>query len=189
MNAEHAQDRQGRVLPPPSDPMAVARELVAAAYLREEQLLLRRWRGGWWTWETTHWRERDEPEVRKVAYAFTELATYYNTAKKTPALEPWEPNRYKIADLLDALAALCHLREDLQPPEWIVPAKVLPADALVSCANGLLHVGTRTLHVGGGNQRWEIAVFYEAARRRGWFVWLCDCADQHVTLLVASGDR
>ena len=33
--------------------------------------------------------------------------------------EPWAPNRHKIADLLDALAAIVHLPETVTQPSWL----------------------------------------------------------------------
>ena len=57
---------------------------------------------------------------------------------------PWEPNRHKIADVLDALAAVCYLPETVQQPAWI-DGDEPPDGVIVACANGLLHVDTRTL--------------------------------------------
>jgi putative DNA primase/helicase len=56
----------------------------------------------------------------------------------------WEPNRNKIANLLEALMARCHLDETVNQPAWIdVPNT---GALIVSCANGLLNVTNRTLH-------------------------------------------
>ncbi len=41
---------QNAVLPPPSAPMEVARELVAALHTLDGVPTLRHWRGGWWEW-------------------------------------------------------------------------------------------------------------------------------------------
>jgi putative DNA primase/helicase len=103
------------VLPPPSDPMAVAREFVRARFSRNDgDLLLRHWRGGWWTWRGSHWCEREERAIRELAYRFTEHAVY--ATAKGP--EGWEPNRNKIANLLEALAAICYLDETVNQPAW-----------------------------------------------------------------------
>ena len=56
---------------------------------------------------------------------------------------PWAPNRRKIADLLDALAAIVHLAETVSMPTWLDGRAY---DGLVvSVANGLLDVGRREL--------------------------------------------
>jgi putative DNA primase/helicase len=55
----------------------------------------------------------------------------------------WEPNRNRIANLLEALMARCHLDETVNQPAWIdVPDT---GALIVSCANGLLDVTERTL--------------------------------------------
>ena len=132
-------------LPSPKAPMAVARRLVATHYKTEGHLALRRWRGGWWSWSTTHWHEVDDAKVRADMYTFTEHATWIDSSKEVREEKSWAPNRYKIADLLDALGAICHLRERIHPPAWTAPVDGPAAAEFVSCANGLLHVPTRTL--------------------------------------------
>jgi putative DNA primase/helicase len=126
--------------------MAVARQLVKERYWNGQHLLLRRWRAGWWTWGTTCWSEVDEATIRGEAYAFTERAVYLDDARKVPAYAPWAPTRYRIADLLEALAAVAHLRDTVHPPQWISGAGAPATTALVSVANGLLDVRTRQLH-------------------------------------------
>src|SRR5262245_15050869 len=100
------------LLPSPREPMAVARALVAAEHTETTtaESTLRRWRGGWWKWQRSRWVERDDRDVVADAYTFTEHATYLDDKDRLVA---WAPNRYKIGDLLDALAAVTHLREDL----------------------------------------------------------------------------
>lgn len=129
---------QDVVLPPPSAPMNVARELVAERYLHLDVMTLRHWRGGWWEWRGPKWVEVEQRAMSAAAYKFTENALY---GKKTP--EPWAPSRKKIADLLDALAAVVHLPERVSMPTWL---DGIARDGLVvSVANGLLDVARREL--------------------------------------------
>ncbi|MBA2489139.1 MAG: hypothetical protein H0V36_07465, partial [Chloroflexi bacterium] len=131
-------------LPPPSDPMAVARELVHERYaLASGDLTLRHWRGGWWTWALSHWVEREERAVRKECYAFTEHAVY--PAGK--GVKPWEPTRVKVGNLLEALAAVTHLDETVDQPSWIggKGGGAVVGGAVVAVANGLLDLGRRHL--------------------------------------------
>src|SRR5262245_29756862 len=98
------QPKPPQVLPPPSDPMAVARKFVEYCCLHNgvpDELILRCWHGGWWAWRTTHWVEIEEREVRALLYAFTEYALY--VTDKLTRLAPWLPTRKKIGDLLEAL--------------------------------------------------------------------------------------
>src|SRR5262249_40794240 len=129
-----------RKLPSPKEPLKVARVLVDEEY-SNGHLLMRSWRGGLWEWTGTHWTEVGQRQVESDAYAFTEHAIYID-GKST---KPWAPNRYKVADLLDALRAITHLRENIHPPAWIGTTTGPPARELVACTNGLLHVPTREL--------------------------------------------
>jgi putative DNA primase/helicase len=142
----------GPRLSPPTDPMAVARELLAARYTHPSgALLLRHWRAGWWEWQTRHWAEVEERAVRAAAYAFTEHATYIDGDEP----KPWRPNKRKIADLLEATAAIAHLPDSVIQPAWIGDAVRMvrgpgdcgpyPLGPIVSCANGLLDLTSRTL--------------------------------------------
>lgn len=141
-------DELGGELPPPSEPMAVARMLVQAVYKHGGRLVLRRYRGRWWQWVTTCWREIDEAKVRERCYAYTEHATWTSITKKGPKVVPWAPTRHKMLDLLDALGAITRLDELTHPPEWVIEGDPVPAAAeqIISVRNGLLHVHGRTLH-------------------------------------------
>lgn len=131
-------------LPAPSNPMAVARELVTD-YLSDGHLTLARWRGGWMQWHRTHWAEVEETVVRSWLYRRLEYAQYEDTSGKKP-IKPWEPNRHKVSDVADALTAITHVPEDTDPPAWLGESGPVPAGEIVACSNGLLNVGTRKLH-------------------------------------------
>lgn len=131
------QEAEQRILPPPSNPMGVARRL-AERHEHRGTLTLRHWRGGWWTWRTSHWSEREERAVRAEAYAFTEKADYLDPDK---ALQPWQPTRFKVGNLLEAMAAIVHLDETAGQPEWLG----VDGPPVVAVANGLLRLDGREL--------------------------------------------
>lgn len=136
------------LLPSPKEPMAVAREFVRDEFTAPDHAFsLRSWRGGSWTWRTSHYAGLDERALRAKAYRYTEDATYIDVDKDGyETVKPWAPNRYKIADLCDAVAAVTHLDEHTHPPAWLEDADAPPADELVAVKNGLLHVPTRELY-------------------------------------------
>lgn len=127
--------------PPPSDPMSVARHLLPDCR-NPDGLTLRHWRDGWMRWEQTTWVEDEERAIRAWLYETLDKTEYYDPKKKE--INSWAPNRHKIADVLDALAATIHLSESVDPPAWL-DESAIPAGELVACTNGLLHVGTRKL--------------------------------------------
>jgi putative DNA primase/helicase len=137
-NRQQRQSKQ-RTLPSPREPMAVARAFLADGWRHPDgTLLLRHWRGGWWVWQMSHWREYEPRAIRHLLYDFTEDAIYLTL--KGPA--PWEPNRHRIDDLLDALAAICLLPNHVDQPVWLDDRV---SRTIVACANGLLDVETREL--------------------------------------------
>ncbi len=130
-------------MPAPSNPMAVARRLVDERFTDGKTTIIRAWRGSFSVWEGRCWPERDEATVRAEVYRFLEHATYEVEGKPEP--RPWEPNRTKIANVLEALRAVVHLAETVQQPSWLEgDGSSDPRDLLVM-ANGILHVPTRRL--------------------------------------------
>jgi len=156
LNRLQAEKEGGRLLPPPSAPMDVARTFVGDRCLwprpaevkpakagdgPSPALTLRHWRGGWWQWRRSHWREVPSREIEAKLYEFTETARFTGKSE----IAPWAPNRKKIGDLLAALAAICWLPDDLVQPGWIDRSEQVAP--IVACANGLLDVSSRTLHM------------------------------------------
>ena len=86
-----------------------------------------------------------------------------------PKGEPvaWQPNRYKVADALDALAAATHLDDAIQPPTWTGGAggfpTAAPCRARTACCmltracftayTGVLRPAQRTVRVRSGAHR------------------------------------
>ena len=141
----------------PNEPMAVARQFVGAHYDRDGVLLLIRHGGNWYQYDGTCWPELAEVALRTGVYRWTEHAAYeQDKTNKQGDTEvrvmPWHPNRYKVADTVDALVAVSLLDSDAVAPCWIDDTvgvtdgrRDRSAVEIVAMANGLLHVPTRTL--------------------------------------------
>ena len=149
--------------PPPTAPYEVARQLFRD-YLTDPGLSkLAAWRGGWMAWRVTHWTEVDAAQLRQTVYAALSRAFYWHETKAGTEERDWNPDRHKVTNVLEALAAVVFLPSDIDPPAWINehgehgPAAVTPAPAdtfrpanddaaqMVSCRNGLLDLSTRTV--------------------------------------------
>lgn len=126
-------------LPSPNQPLQVARIFVEQRCLHDNLPILRHWRGAWWQWRTSHWIELEDRVIRSMLYVFTEHALYLDDEGKMKA---WAPNRRKIADLLEALAAISLLPSDRDQPAWLDDRK---SGVIVAVGNGLLEVERRVL--------------------------------------------
>ncbi|HEY9468567.1 MAG TPA: phage/plasmid primase, P4 family [Propionibacteriaceae bacterium] len=136
-------------LPTPTNPMGVARVLIQD-HQTDGELTLRHWRGAWMQWLATHWNEAEDQAIKSWLYGRLERALYWDA--KGEELKPWSPNRRKVGDVLDALAAVAHTGEAFDTPSWLASVHGGPhyqssyrATEIVACNNGLLHVGTRKL--------------------------------------------
>ncbi|MFI5806556.1 phage/plasmid primase, P4 family [Streptomyces sp. NPDC051561] len=147
--------REDDPVPPPTDPMAVARHL-APEWEYAGLLTLRHWRGAWMSWEFSHWRELDAQQVRASLYKQLEHGQFEHPTPKGVELKKWAPNIRKVADLMGAIAAVTHLTPTVDAPAWIDAADGGPRDEtrderwagkgpIVACTNGLLRVAGRTL--------------------------------------------
>jgi P4 family phage/plasmid primase-like protien len=90
-------------LPPPTDPMAAAREILTH-WRQQGGGRFRYWRGEFYEWTGTHWVPVEKAVISKGLYAATERAWYLKTVKGVPEPRSWAPNRGKIGDLTHALA-------------------------------------------------------------------------------------
>lgn len=128
----------------PSKPMQNARIILRALTVRGV-LTLRHWRGSWMRWADRQWAETDAAEIRHHLYGFTENAVWPKVTKDEIVPVGWNPNRAKIADLTDALAAAVWLDSAQEAPSWLGDDDRDPT-RIVACRNGLLDLDGRRLH-------------------------------------------
>lgn len=160
------------ILPPPQVPMAVAREFVTKCGRQGGVDTIRRWRGGWWVWHGSHWREIDDHAMRSLLYRFTENAVYLNADQEEV---PWSPTRHRVGDLLEALSAVTLLSDDVDQPTWLDGRKT---GAVVATENGLLDVERLELHPHSPHFFNQTAVPFrydpEARRPDNWLAFLAE---------------
>lgn len=134
------------LFPAPEAPYEVAKQLYRDCMTDGLRTLLY-WRGGWMRWDTTHWSEVDPAEVRSNVYDVLGNADYIQEAKVGKNLVekrvPWNPNRHKVANVLEAMGAVGQLSRDVDPPSWILHSADAPE--VISCTNGLLDLSTRKM--------------------------------------------
>lgn len=135
-----------RLVPPPSDPMAVARQFVAEHYIEIGGVIgLRHHRGSFHRYVGDHWPEDDDRRVSSELWHWLEHAVYEKDVRGDLVLVPFQPNRYRVGNVLEALKAIGHLPQSLQPPAWFSEGVALDPGDLVPLANGLLDLDSRRL--------------------------------------------
>jgi putative DNA primase/helicase len=149
MSREHELVAEEKVVPPPSHPIAVARLFVAERYTEIGGVLaLRHHRGSFHRFVGDHWPEDDERRVAAEAWQWLEHAVYEKNVRGELVLVPFQPTRYKVMNVLEALKAIGHVPESLQPPAWIsegLPNEPVEEGKLIPLANGLLDLESRRL--------------------------------------------
>ncbi len=130
-------------IPPPSDPMGVATAFVKAHYSDRQTMLLRHHRGRLVAYDGRAWPEVEDRGVVAAIYMWLEEACFRD---KSGALQRFQPNRRKVADVVEALKAVTHLDAPITPPAWLSlgPNKHTGVE-FVAMQNGLLHLPTRKL--------------------------------------------
>jgi putative DNA primase/helicase len=131
------------IVPAPSNPIGVGKMFLDAHYADDAVgSLVRHHRNTFHTYDGTSWPEFDERRLQSDLYRWLDGAKYWKKTKDDIELVDFEPTRYKIADLVDAIRALTHLDVHLIPPAWIVGED---QGQVVPLANGLLKIDTRKL--------------------------------------------
>jgi putative DNA primase/helicase len=133
-------------VPAPGDPMAVARQFLEERHTDAAGApLLVYHRGNFHSWSGACWPEAEERRLKADLYRWLERASYWKKTSAGLELVPFEPTRYKVANVLEALQAISHLRAEVAAPMWLDEREQPPADAVVAMANGVLELGSRVL--------------------------------------------
>ena len=139
------------LFPPPSAPLDVVHRLYAEHRERRAGTLVC-WRGGWMKWHGTHWSEiGPRAELRSRIYDVLGDVAYEVEVSDHGTItwerRPWNPDKRKVANVIEAMAAIGHLSADIDPPSWIGPhsAAETPAAQMISCKNGLLDLSGRKI--------------------------------------------
>jgi putative DNA primase/helicase len=151
------------IYPPPTDPMAVARQIIEDQKFRNRDgiLTVRWWRGDYYLYVGDHWVAVSDPAVQARLYTILENVHFWKITKKTKTLEPWEPTRNKILNVVDALRSIAILSEHTEPPAWIEGDD---HGRVLATANVLLRLDTRKpiRHTPGLFNQFALPYLYEA---------------------------
>lgn len=130
-SAARIEQVEGRTLPSPRAPLAVARALVPRLPTAQGLTRVAWWRGDWYRWTGAHWTVEAESTMRGWLYRETESAVYVNDFDE---VRPWNPGPTSVNAVMDAMGTA--ILQRLHGCE---------ADVCIACTNGVLNPETRTL--------------------------------------------
>lgn len=115
------------LFPSPTAPLDVARKLYAQYRIGGNGLrTLVSWRSGWMSWETTHWSELDTAHLRSDIYDVLGEVDYKQPIREKGItvdyeIRRWSPDKHKVANVIEAMAAIGHLSTAIDPPHHTTP--------------------------------------------------------------------
>jgi putative DNA primase/helicase len=127
----------------PSSPLESAREYVRRKHIADGIPTLHCYVDEFYSYAGSHYACFGLSSVRKSLYEFLNLATYIDEKKK---VRPFNPNRTKVGDVLDALRGVVLVPDSTRPPVWLTDESAdFPASEIMAVRNGLLHLPTLRL--------------------------------------------
>jgi putative DNA primase/helicase len=94
-------------------------------------------RGAFYAWNGRAYLERADGELRSEIYPFLDQSF---SADSKGNLSSVKPNTAMVMNVLDGLRAAAHLGGKIAAPAWLRPNSNPPAEEVVACLNGLLHL-------------------------------------------------
>jgi putative DNA primase/helicase len=181
---EHAE-----IILDPRDPMATARHLVATQFTDDHRLLHHR--GSFWRFAKNHYVPADIETIRATIWTFLEHALQIGKKNITT---PFKPNRARVSDVVDALAAACNLDGRIEPPAWLDSADINLPDAseMLPVANGLLHLPSGELYDPTpdffGLSASDVAFDPDASEPKHWNAFLADLFGDDIEAIMTLQD-
>ena len=138
--ASHKAAKSGVVLPA-GVPVECAREFVHQRFFEHNTVCLHYYRGGFYEWRRTHYKQRESDYIRAELYLFL----HHARVESAEGIAPFNPTAAKVSQILDALQAGCYLDSERETPCWLSSGEHGLPDRLIACRNGLLDPDSRVL--------------------------------------------
>ena len=123
-------------------PLSVARTLIEEKFTTGKLATLLRCKDDFYTFNNVCYQVKSDAETRSNLYEFLEGCVI----KDASGFIEVNPNSQSVSEVMDALKAEAHLDDGLSPPCWVDGRDDKPpAEELLICNNGLLHMPTREL--------------------------------------------
>src|SRR5262249_4343173 len=122
----------GAPLLPVGAPLAAVEAFLKQCFSEGETPLLWSYRGAFYEWTGTHYREYADEELERDLYDFLNDALAIGKSG-TPV--PFNPTRNKVLETVHALRRCCLIPRDWETPCWLGKNKYTRAPDLVGCRN------------------------------------------------------
>lgn len=124
----------------PTAPLDVARVFLVHEFRAGDHRSLHHHRGMFYAWNGAAYIEITADDLRSKLYKFLDRCkTGVGQGEKI------KPDQAQVNNVFHALAAAAQLDSRISAPIWLNNTAGPPADQLIACANGLLHLPTKTL--------------------------------------------
>ncbi len=125
----------------PSDPLTSACRFISEHHTQDDLKTLCFYRGDFYIYTGSHFQRVGSQDIRTQLYSFLKQA---KRLTKEGIYVPFEPNQPKVSHVVDALKAESFINSEVGPPIWLNDSDI-PADEILACENGLLHIPSRRL--------------------------------------------
>src|SRR5262249_14217935 len=138
----HKAPQSGELVLPAGVPLAAAQAFIERCHSVGTVELLRHYRGVFYCWAETHWREYDDETLERDLYSFLRPAL---VPDKKGNVGPYNPTQSKVREIVHALKRGCLVQRDWDQPCWLGENEYRPAANLIAGRNGILNLETREL--------------------------------------------
>src|SRR4029077_6660591 len=91
------------------------------------------YRGAFYRWTGTHYREYADEQLERDLYAFLNAVS---VAGRNGSLVPFKPTKHKVLEIVHALRRGGLISHEWDTPCWLGGGEYRPASNLVACRNG-----------------------------------------------------
>ena len=125
----------------PAAPLESGREFIRRQHTAHSLRTLHHQNGTFYKWEGSHYREYAGEELQAKLYQFLDTAFLLRDDK----LAPFNPNKARVANVFDAVAAESQIPTNRAGPLWLDSRTAPSPSEIIACTNGLLHIPTRKM--------------------------------------------
>jgi putative DNA primase/helicase len=140
--AHKAAKSDGRIVLPAGAPLPAAEAFLQHQYSAGDIPLLWSYRGGFYRWTGTHYREHADETLEHELYRYLHGAL---VTSKNGTVAPFNPTKHKVQEIVHALRRCSLVSRDWDTPCWLGTNYYRPAANLVACHNGILNLETRQI--------------------------------------------